>query len=477
MDKLKSLYMKTKSLLIVMLCVLSVIGCSAQKVKKGKGDKKAQVETVQEAEKPAAVEEEVPVITEECIVNVSLFQQSAKNKQYADAVEPWYKVYNECPNANKAIYTRGPQIIAWQISQAQTEEEKAQLRNTLMEMYDKRIKWFGDDPKDPVAYILGQKGMDYCEFFTDDELKEPAYEWLKQSVEGMDAQSSINVVKRYVELSYGIYKSNPDKYAEQYIADYQKASDVLNRIANDPTSKFAANAKEYKDNIDAFFAASGAADCSKLDELYAQTVKDNADNLEMLGKIMKLYNRVGCKESEVYFAAAEQSHMLQPTAESAAGCAAMSAKKGDYKAAIDYYDQAASMAEDAEDKANYLYNNAVYCYDNLKQFSRARDYARKSLEVKADQGRCYLLIGLMYAASKPYDDAVLNKTVYWVACDKFAKAKAVDPSVTEEANKLINSYSRYFPTTEEMFFNAAAGLVKGKSFTVGGWIGETTICR
>ena len=313
--------------------------------------------------------------------------------------------------------------------------------------------------------------------FTDDELKEPAYEWLKQSVEGMDAQSSINVVKRYVELSYGIYKSNPDKYAEQYIADYQKASDVLNRIANDPTSKFAANAKEYKDNIDAFFAASGAADCSKLDELYAQTVKDNADNLEMLGKIMKLYNRVGCKESEVYFAAAEQSHMLQPTAESAAGCAAMSAKKGDYKAAIDYYDQAASMAEDAEDKANYLYNNAVYCYDNLKQFSRARDYARKSLEVKADQGRCYLLIGLMYAASKPYDDAVLNKTVYWVACDKFAKAKAVDPSVTEEANKLINSYSRYFPTTEEMFFNAAAGLVKGKSFTVGGWIGETTICR
>lgn len=469
--------MKTKSLLIVMLCVLSVIGCSAQKVKKGKGDKNAQVETVQQKEQPQVAEEETPVITEECIMNISLFQQSAKNKQYADAVEPWYAVYNNCPNANKAIYTRGADIVGWQIENAQTEEEKAQYKNTLMEMYDKRIKWFGDDPKYPVAYILGQKGMDYCKYFTEDELKEPAYQWLKASVEGMGAQSSINVVKRFVELSYGIYKSNPDKYAEQYIADYQKASDVLNQIANDPSSKFAANAKEYKDNIDAFFAASGAADCAKLDELYAETVKANADNLDMMAKIMKLYSRVGCRESEVYFAAAENSHKLQPTAESAAGCAAMSAKKGDYRAAIAYYDQAAELAEDADDKANYLYNNAVYYYDNLKQFSTARQYAQKSLAVKPEQGRCYLLIGLMYAASKPYDDAVLNKTVYWVACDKFAKAKSVDPSVTEEANKLINAYSRYFPTTEEMFFNAAAGLVKGKAFIVGGWIGETTICR
>ncbi len=477
MDKLKKMYMKTKSLLIVVLCVLSVIGCSAQKVKKGKADKNAVVENAQADKKPVVVEEEVPVITEECIMNVSLFQQSAKNKQYADAVEPWYAVYTTCPNANKAIYTRGADIVGWQIENAQTEEEKAQYKKTLMEMYDKRIKWFGDDPKYPTAYILGQKGLDYCKYYTEDDLKEPAYEWMKASVEGMGAQSSINVVKRYVELSYGIYKSNPDKYAEQYIADYQKASDVLNQIANDSTNKVAANAKEYKDNIDAFFAASGAADCDKLDELYAQTVRDNADNIDMLVKIMKLYNRVGCKESEVYFAAAELSHKLQPTAESAAGCAAMSAKKGDYKAAIDYYDEAAALAEDAADKANYLYNNAVYCYDNLKQFSRARDYARKSLDVKSDQGRCYLLIGLMYAGSKPYDDAVLNKTVFWAACDKFAKAKAVDPSVTEEANKLINSYSRYFPTTEEMFFNAASGLVKGKSFTVGGWIGESTICR
>lgn len=464
--------MKTKSLLIALLCVVCVISCAAQK--KVKKDKKT-VETEVAQEQAPAEEEDNFEITEECIMNISLFQQSAKNKQYADAVEPWYQVYNTCPNANKAIYTRGPQIVGWQIEQAQTDEEKAALKKILMEIYDKRIKYFGDDPQYPVAYILGQKGMDYCEYFTEDNLKLPAYDWLKQSIEGMGTKSSLNVVYKFAELANALYKSDPQKYAEQYIADYQFATDVLNKIANEPGNQYAGNAKSYKDYIDNVFAVSGAADCAKLDELYAQTVANSQNDLDMLEKVMKLYRRVGCTESDVYFAAAESSHKLKPTAESAAGCAAMSAKKGNYKDAIDYYDQAVALAEDNDDKANYLYNNAVYAFNNLNQYSTARQYARRSLEVKPDQGRCYLLIGLMYAASKPYDDAVLNKTVFWVAVDKFVKAKTVDPTVTDEANKLINSYSKYFPTTEEIFFHQE--LAKGKNFTVGGWIGETTTCR
>ncbi|MBQ8101109.1 MAG: hypothetical protein IJ169_07465 [Paludibacteraceae bacterium] len=474
--------MKTKALLVITLCALPVLGCSAQKVKKQKAMKDTHLEASagemrKKAKEQPVAEEPEPVITEECLINVSLFNESAKNKQYADAVEPWYDVYTNCPNANKVIYTRGPQIIEWQYKNAKTDEEKQQLRNTLMQMYDKRIKYFGDDDKYPTPYILGLKGLDYCEYFAEDALKLPAYEWMKKSIEGMGEQSQLNVLSKFAELSNGLFKSDADKYAEQYIADYQKVTDLLGKIAANPANKFAENAKQYKDYIDGVFAASGAADCAKLDELYAQTVKDNSGNLEMLGKVMKLYRHVGCTESDVYFAAAESSHKLQPTAESAAGCAAMSAKKGNYKDALAYYDQAAELAEDADDKANYLYNNAVYAFNNLSQYSVARQYARRSLEVKPDQGRCYLLIGLMYASSKPFDDAVLNKSVFWAAVDKFVKAKTVDPSVTDEANKLINSYSKYFPTTEEIFFNAGAGMVKGKPYTVGGWIGETTICR
>lgn len=424
---------------------------------------------------PFQAHADAPVITEECTKDVSLFYEAAKNKLYADAVEPWLRVYEQCPNANKAIYSQGPNIIEWQISQAKTEEEKQVLKNRLMEVYDKRIEYFGNDPKYPVAYILGEKGLDYCKFFTEDALQLPAYGWLKESVAGMGTRSKLSVIWQFAQLTNRLYKADPEKYAEQYIADYQQIADLLNALSA-PNVKNAAAAKAYKENIDNAFALSGAADCDKLDELYAQTVQTNLGDLETLVKVMTLYKKVKCIESDVYFAAAEAAHKLQPTAESAAGCAAMSAKKDNIADAVAYYDQAFELSDNDEDKANYLYNNAAYCYQQ-KQYATARQYARRSLEINPDQGRCYMLIGLMYAASKPYDDEVLNKTVFWVACDKFNKAKQVDPAVADEANRMISQYSKYFPTTEEMFFNAGAGLVKGQPFTVGGWIGETTICR
>ena len=44
-------------------------------------------------------------MSEECKVNLSLFTEYAKVKNYADAYEPWVKVYTECPTASKNIYS------------------------------------------------------------------------------------------------------------------------------------------------------------------------------------------------------------------------------------------------------------------------------------------------------------------------------------------------------------------------------------
>ena len=87
-----------------------------------------------------------------------------------------------------------------------------------------------------------------------------------------------------------------------------------------------------------------------------------------------------------------------------------------------------------------------------------------------------MIIGLAYAAAKGiYDDPVLSKSVFWVAVDRLNKAKQVDPSLAEDVDKLIATYVRHFPSKEDIFFKPE--LSNGKSFYVGGWIGETTICR
>ena len=470
--------MKIKSLLVVALAAAVPALACAKKPTKVTAEAPAQAE---------AVVEEEPTITEECVVNVSLFHESVKNKMYADAYEPWWEVYTTCPNANKSIYSDGAKIVEALYQATSDPAEKERLANLAIEMQDKRIRFFGNDPKYPKAYILGEKGMAYVDFYGDAKLAE-ARECLQQSVAGMGAKSKVMVLVKLVDVSYALYKKDPNGKAEQFIADYELASNALADQAGDVTNKNAEIAGKQKDYVDNIFAISGAADCSKLDDIYGAVVNQNLTNLDMLQKIAKLYKRVRCTESEVYFAACEAAHKLQPTQESAAGCASMAAKKGDYDAAISYYDQAIKLAmvEDAlEDVADYQYNAAFYCYNNLKKYSEARKYAQASiatlsgLGMNKGQGRCYIIIGMCYASSQPYANdnkgRILNKTVYWAAVDKFVKAKQVDPSVEAQASEFISTYSRYFPTKEERF--DLPNEFSGNTYFVGGWIGETTTIR
>ncbi len=470
--------MKLRTLLVVaMAAAVPALACA-------KKPKKAEAAApVQEA----VVPEEDPVITEECVMNVSLFHESVKNKMYADAYGPWWEVYTTCPNANKSIYSDGAKIVEALYQATNDPAEKDRLAKLAVEMQDKRIRYFGNDAKYPKAYILGEKGLAYVDFYGETKLAE-ARECLRQSVEGMGNKSKVMVLVKLVDVSYALYKQDQNGKAEQFISDYELASNALGDQAADASNKNAEIAGKQKDYVDNIFAISGAADCSKLDEIYGAVVKENLTNLDMLQKIAKLYKRVRCTESEVYFAACEAAHKLQPTQESAAGCASMAAKKGDYEAAIDYYDQAIKLAmvEDAlEDVADYQYNAAFYCYNNLKKYAEARKYAQASiatlsgLGMNKGQGRCYIIIGMCYAATRLYGNdakgAILNKTVYWAAVDKFYKAKQVDPSVEAQASEFISTYSRYFPTKEERF--DLPNEFSGSTYFVGGWIGETTNIR
>ena len=449
-----------KKVLLIALCfAIPMVGFAQKKKKKG--------------EEPVV---ETPAVTtlsdEECMTNLSLFHESVKNGQYEEAYGFWLPVYQSRPDMNKAIYTDGAKILDYRYQQATDENVRKALRDSIMQLHDDRIKYF-DEARYPDTYVLGVKAMDYLTYFPEDELALPAYGWMKESVTALGAKAQITVLRKFVELSYNLYKSNTDQYGDQFLADYQLASAALEQIAV-AGGKNAEHATSQKAYIDRLYAASGAADCGQMDQMYASVVAESASDLEKLGSIMKLYRRLGCTESDVYFAAAEHAHKLQPTSESAAGCAQMCIKKGDMDGALEYYKQALSLVTDNEDKADYLYRMANV-YVALKNYQLGASYAQQSLDINAEDGRCYLLMGICYASAKIYDDSILARSVFWVACDMFAKAKVVDASCASDANKLIATYRQYFPSKEDVFFHKE--LNDGQPFRVGGWIGKTTICR
>ncbi len=410
----------------------------------------------------------------DCVTNASLFTEFAKSKQYADAAGPWLAVYTECPSMNTNIYKYGREILRWQLSQTMDATKRNELRNRLMEMHDKRIQYFGTNKKYPESYILGLKAQDYVEFFPEDELKEPAYQWLKKSIDDRGSESQLQSLSLFVQLSNGIYKARPQEHIEQFIADYLQVAAILDEIAHNPEDKDAGYAEQFKTFVNTIFAQSGAADCATLDKIYQNQIAPKSSDLDYLNRVVDFYELTDCTESEVYFAASEAAHKIAPTAKSAAGCANMANKRGDLQLAVNYLEQAVELSTENADKAKYELAMAGLLF-KMHSYSAARTHARASLQYSPNQSKPYQLIASMYADSKPYDDPVLNKTVFWVAVDQLQKAKQADPANAEELQKQINTYSRYFPTTEEVFFQPDLG--KGKSFYVGGWIGESTICR
>ena len=460
--------MKTKSLIVIILGLFFTANCFAQR--KSKAEIKAAI--TEPAVEVAPVSEE-PIVTEECLVNLSLMNESAKNKQYADALKPWYAVYNDCPNANRAIYIRGREILQWELSQKTDPSEYKQVFDKLMEMYDTRIKYFGNDERYPTNWIIGVKGLDYFNFVKDDELKKPAYNWLEQSINGLENNSELEILRVFMVISYDMYKADAS-HAEKFINDYNKVNKILDAVAKSEMPN-APHAVQLKGNIESLFAMSGAADCNTLDGLYSTAVDSNIGDMEYLTNIISMYRKVGCTESEVYFKAAVAVHKNQPSVESARACGSMSYKKGEFDQSITFYREAIKLSADKAEQADLYYAVAQIYYKDMNNYPRSREFARNALEIDPNYGKAYVLIGTMYARSKIYDDPILAKTIYWVAVDKFIRARQVDPSLAEDVNRLISNYTPHFPSKEDVFFHQQ--LQSGNTFTVGGWINETTTCR
>ena len=111
-----------------------------------------------------------------------------------------------------------------------------------------------------------------------------------------------------------------------------------------------------------------------------------------------------------------------------------------------------------------------------KQYAAAKTNALEALKINPNNGAALLLIGRAYASYSPSygEDDFDHASVFWVAVDKFQRAKQVDPSVAEEANKLISTYSPHFPNKDEAFFRS---VTDGATVKIGDWINETTTAR
>ena len=412
-----------------------------------------------------------------CLKNISVYTEYVKTNNFKDAYPSWKAVFDEAPWAQIATYTNGAKILRGLIVAEKDGAKQKEYFDLLMKVHDQRIQYLDklntlSKTKATKGDIMGTKAHDYFSMGGQDN--NAAYAMFAEAVAAEKHNLPYYVLMEFVDASARKVKADEahkEQFVQDYIAAAGYASEALNAAQKESAKK---NYQMAKDNIDAHFINSGVATCDNLQAIYAPKVEANKSNLDYLKQVVKVMKMLGCTESEAYFAASEYAHAIEPTAETAIGCGYMYYKKGDFNKCITYFDNAIELEQDPIKKADYNYSAAAVCFSN-KQLSKAKQYARKSIELNGENGKPYMLIAQMYASSPNWsDEAALNKCVFFAVIDKLQKAKNVDPSCAEEADKLIRTYAGYTPKDEDLFF---IGLKKGDSVTIGGWIGETTTIR
>lgn len=403
---------------------------------------------------------------EKCKRDLSEYIEFVKQKSYKDALPAWRRVYYNCPESSKSIFINGPKIIGFMIENEKDKTKALAYIDTLMQVYDNRIKYFGQE-----GNVLGRKGNDLYKY--NSAAYEDAYGYMKRSVEISGNHIQVAVLQNLMLASSDMYK-NKKSDAGKVVEDFSLISEKLSFLLENETSeKKLEQYKKVEENVGTIFIATGAGSCDVLISHFTPRFESTPNDVELLKTITKYLDKGDCTDSKLFFQASENLYKASPSSQAAYNLAKMAWRKGELNKAADFYKKAIDMETDDEAKAKYYYELAAV---STSSPATARSYALKAASLKSGWGDPYILIGKLYAGSSSScgEDKFKQGIVFWLAVDQFAKAKSIDPSVSDDANKLIATYKAYFPNKEDAF---AYNVTEGTEVKVECWINETTIAR
>ena len=165
------------------------------------------------------------------------------------------------------------------------------------------------------------------------------------------------------DTSYSLFKSNQEKYQEQFLEDYldciSSCDKMLMPAYDEPDSaiqqQLLGKYWHYRDTIQKVFRSSGAAAPERLDDFYGKRLEAHRKDTAYLNKAIHLMSENGATDIEAYFAYCDASNILQPTYENCIGCAISSRRDGMHDEMVRYFLQAKDLADNDLQKALVAY--------------------------------------------------------------------------------------------------------------------------
>jgi tetratricopeptide (TPR) repeat protein len=407
----------------------------------------------------------------ECIKYLSYYKEYFKQKSYDEAVPSWRKAYKLCPpTASQNLLIDGTTLLRRLVNKnAKNEEYKAALLDSLLTIHDVRAQYY---PKYKVT-SLNNKAVDVSNYLKNDSQR--AYDIYTSVIEANRTQTKPTVYIFAFDSALELY--NQDKMdAAQLIGLYQSYMDLIDK-ANPAKESDKEQLASVKTDLESLFISSKVASCEDLIALFTPRYEANPTDNDLVSNIVKIMSITeDCTDNDLYLKAVTSMHKNNPTYTSAYFLYRVNSAHGNKEDAVKYLEEAISYPDCEEaQKGEYNYELATFCFKNgmsAKAFAAAQQAATQNPEYT---GKAYFLIANIWGSTVCGGDEVAKRSPYWVAVDYLQKAKNADPSLAEEANKLISSYAAYYPQTAEAFMY---DITDGQSYTVScGGMRATTVVR
>lgn len=394
-----------------------------------------------------------PEEREQNILNSNFLKESYDNRDYNAAAHYLKELIDKCPTASVSIYQRGASVYKNKINRAKSVDEKNMYIDSLMLMYDLRAKYFGDNPKQGLPFILDQKAREYLRYKPAD--RKGIREAFRAAIEAGGDNTDPETVVAYFSNLTDDYKNTDEVMPEEIIAEYDRLTPFF---AKNP------EANEYKAQFDAAFGLSGAASCENLEKLFAGKLTDNPDDEALLAQAVALMSRAKC-EGDFYFSIAEKYYAVKPSSETALFLAQAFQSKGEYPKAIKYLNEALAVEQNAAERQLLLVRIALIDLV-ANDIQGAAAAARQARDLNPEDGVPYYVLAQCYAISAAHCSGFAGQATFWAAYDTMANAIRLlpaDSEYLESAKTSLNAFRSRFPTAEECFFNE---LQEGSRYTV-----------
>ena len=413
-----------------------------------------------------------------------VYRDMIKTEQVDKAYELWQNVYANAPAADgrrSTVMTDGVYFMEYLMSQTTDAAEQAKYRERVFELYDEIDRCYPEGG----AMMTARKAFDYYYKYPDAKSKKEIYDLFKEAVDEDGMEVSDIVLNPMGALLIELHEAGEVSDAEAI----ETGRFLLERLR---TLKAAAKTPADKERVAPiegylperfiyFEQVEGFYDCAYFKERYLADLAAAPDDCTLLSQTIGYLRYGGCgsDDPEVARLSAQYNKSCrQETVVAGTGCRPNQLiQEGNYKEAIECLEERYERTEDAETRGKLAISIARIYYGSLRQFSSARNWARKAATDLPNSGEPYLLIGRLYASSGALcgtGTGYLSQRVVWVAIDQWEKAKRVDPSSAAEAQKFINQYYQYMPDGEQGFMN---GVKPGESVLVDCWINERTTAR